>query len=151
MTKSGKHCGKRRNCTFCAISSFVTMFSKGRLRQKASTWGKGLKVNPFPQTTNLQHLKMKVCLWRSIKHYEKRKYSSSSAIVSYALLFSKVVLQVSICIRFFISLVIFNMITLKFNRKVWNYHIHVHVKLCHRSLPNISKYKNMFTVSLVHV
>ena len=28
MTKSGKHCGKRRNCTFCAISSFVTMFSK---------------------------------------------------------------------------------------------------------------------------
>ena len=26
--KSGKHCGKRRNCTFCAISSFVTMFSK---------------------------------------------------------------------------------------------------------------------------
>ena len=28
MTKSGKHCGKRRNCTFCAISSFVTMFSE---------------------------------------------------------------------------------------------------------------------------
>ena len=45
MTKSGKHCGKRRNCTFCAISSFVTMFSKGRLlhrRQKVSIWGKGL-------------------------------------------------------------------------------------------------------------
>ena len=43
--KSGKHCGKRRNCTFCAISSFVTMFSKSCLvqrRQKASIWGKGL-------------------------------------------------------------------------------------------------------------
>ena len=45
MTKSGKHCGKRRNCSFRAISSFVTMFSKGRLlqgRQKASISGKGL-------------------------------------------------------------------------------------------------------------
>ena len=45
MTKSGKHCGKRRNCAFCAISSFVTMFSKSRLlqrRPKASIWGKGL-------------------------------------------------------------------------------------------------------------
>ena len=31
MDYSGKHCGKRRNCTFCAISSFVTMFSKSRL------------------------------------------------------------------------------------------------------------------------
>ena len=28
MTKSGKHCGKRRNCTFCAISSFGTVFKK---------------------------------------------------------------------------------------------------------------------------
>ena len=39
-------CGKRRNCTFFAISSFVTMFSKSRLlqrRQKATIWGKGLK------------------------------------------------------------------------------------------------------------
>ena len=38
-------CGKRRNCTFCAISSFVTMFSNSHLlqrRQKASIWGKGL-------------------------------------------------------------------------------------------------------------
>ena len=32
-SKSGKHCDKRRNCTFCAISSFVTMFSKSRLLQ----------------------------------------------------------------------------------------------------------------------
>ena len=40
MTKSWKHCVKRRNCMFCAISSFVTMFSKSR--QKASKWGKGL-------------------------------------------------------------------------------------------------------------
>ena len=30
MTKSWKHCGKRRNCSFWAISSFVTMFSKSR-------------------------------------------------------------------------------------------------------------------------
>ena len=46
MTKSGKHCGKRRNCSFRAISSFVTMFSKSCLlqrRQKASIWGKGLR------------------------------------------------------------------------------------------------------------
>ena len=45
MTWRGKHCGKRRNCLFWAISSFVTMFSKSRLlqrRQKASIWGKGL-------------------------------------------------------------------------------------------------------------
>ena len=46
MTKSGKHCGKKRNCLFWAISSFVTMFSNSPLlqrRQKASIWGKGLK------------------------------------------------------------------------------------------------------------
>ena len=39
MTMSGKHCVKRRNCAFWAISSFVTMFSKSRLlqtRQKAA-------------------------------------------------------------------------------------------------------------------
>ena len=45
MTKSGKHCGKRRNYSFCAISSFVTMFSKSHLlqrRQKASIWGIGI-------------------------------------------------------------------------------------------------------------
>ena len=42
MTKSGKHCGKRRNCTFCAISSSVTMFSKScvqsRLLQNCRMW-----------------------------------------------------------------------------------------------------------------
>ena len=37
MTQSGKHCGKRRNCTFCAISSFVTMFSKRHEPCSAST------------------------------------------------------------------------------------------------------------------
>ena len=36
MTKSGKHCGKRRNCTFCAISSFVTMFTKKTSAAEAS-------------------------------------------------------------------------------------------------------------------
>ena len=53
MTESGKHCGKRRNCSFWAISSFVTVFSKSRLlqrRQKASIWGKGSivwAISPF--------------------------------------------------------------------------------------------------------
>ena len=40
-----KHCGKRRNCSFLAISSFVIMFLKSRQlqrRQKASIWGKWL-------------------------------------------------------------------------------------------------------------
>ena len=60
MTKSGKNCGKSRNCTFCAISSFVTMFSKSCLlqrRQKASIWGKGLirLINPFQHTKALWH------------------------------------------------------------------------------------------------
>ena len=36
MTKSGKHCVKRRNCTFWAISSFVTMFSKKPSAAEAS-------------------------------------------------------------------------------------------------------------------
>ena len=48
MTKSGKYCGKRRNCMFCAISPFVTMFSKSRLlqrRPKAFIWGKGLTIS----------------------------------------------------------------------------------------------------------
>ena len=40
MTKSGKHCGKRRNCTSCAIFSFVTMFSKSCLLQRRQ---KGLR------------------------------------------------------------------------------------------------------------
>ena len=47
MTKSEKHCGKKRNCSFWAISSSVTMFSKSRLlhrRQKASIWEKGLTL-----------------------------------------------------------------------------------------------------------
>ena len=47
MTKSGKHCGKRRNCLSWAISSFVTMFSKSCLlqgRQKVSIWRKGLII-----------------------------------------------------------------------------------------------------------
>ena len=50
MTKSGNVCDKRRNCTFCAISSFVIMFSKSRLlqrRQKASIWAKGLTLIPL--------------------------------------------------------------------------------------------------------
>ena len=49
MTKSQKHCVKRRNCTFCAISPFVTMFSNSRL--KASIWGKGLMERYFGAKT----------------------------------------------------------------------------------------------------
>ena len=49
MTKKVENIvAKGRNCMFCAISSFVTMFSKSRLlqrRQKASIWGKGLNPN----------------------------------------------------------------------------------------------------------
>ena len=48
MTYSGKHCGKRRNCLFWAISSFVTMFLRRCLlqrRQKSFVWGKGLTIN----------------------------------------------------------------------------------------------------------
>ena len=47
MTKIGKHCGQRSNCSFWAVSSFVTMFPKSRLlqrRPKASKWGKGVKI-----------------------------------------------------------------------------------------------------------
>ena len=36
MTKSGKHCDKGRNFTFCAISSFVTMFFKKPSAAEAS-------------------------------------------------------------------------------------------------------------------
>ena len=36
MTKSWKHCGKRRNCLFWAISSFVTMFYKKPSAAEAS-------------------------------------------------------------------------------------------------------------------
>ena len=48
MTKSGKHHGKRRNCTFCAILSFVTMFIKSHLlqrRPKAFIWGERVNNN----------------------------------------------------------------------------------------------------------
>ena len=46
--ESGKHCGKKRNYSFWAISSFVTMFSKSCLlqsRHKVSIWVKGLNWN----------------------------------------------------------------------------------------------------------
>ena len=36
MTESGKHYDKRRNCSFRAISSFVTMFSKKRSAAETS-------------------------------------------------------------------------------------------------------------------
>ena len=80
MTKSGKHYGKRRNCTFCAISSFETMFSKRCLlqrRQKVSIWGKGLN-HLINNTTNvtlrwkIQHFciqTLKVLTLSYVKHF----------------------------------------------------------------------------------
>ena len=71
MTKSGKHCGKRINCSFWTISSFVTMFSKSRLlqrRQKASIWGKGLT-----HTTNLQQKLWKTLFKWKNNHWIKLK------------------------------------------------------------------------------
>ena len=41
---SRKHCGKRRNCSLRAISSFPIMFSKAMcffMRQNEYLWGKG--------------------------------------------------------------------------------------------------------------
>ena len=82
MTKSGKHCGKRRNCTFCAISSFVTMFSISRLLQrhpKAFIWGKGLIsawLNFFQHTNFLWRL----CSRRLLKPWRNRRNCSSWAI-----------------------------------------------------------------------
>ena len=71
MTKSGKHWGKRRNCSFWAISSFVTIFSKSCLlqtRRKASIWGKGLMRKTL--ANKISHLFTK---WltglKSISHY----------------------------------------------------------------------------------
>ena len=42
MTKTGKHWGKRRICSFWSFFSFISMFSKSHLLQrcqKASIWG----------------------------------------------------------------------------------------------------------------
>ena len=69
MTKSGKHGGKGRNCTCCAISSFGTMFSKRCLlqrRQKASIWGKGLNV----WYTQRSYCKLLLFLKNSLDQYQ---------------------------------------------------------------------------------
>ena len=54
--KSRKHCGKRRNCSLRAISSFPTVFSKSLFsqgRQKVSFCGNGLKLlNEWEKNTN---------------------------------------------------------------------------------------------------
>ena len=62
-TKSGKHCDKRRNYSFWAISSNVTLFSKSRLLQtcqKVSIW-EGLTHSQIQQICSRQ-------LW---KHAQK--------------------------------------------------------------------------------
>ena len=73
MTKSWKHCGKRRNCSFWAISSFVTLFSKSCLLQrlqKVSIWGKGLMLK-IPQSIEFQMflycaVSKWVCFWVNV-------------------------------------------------------------------------------------
>ena len=65
MTKSGKYCGKRRYCSFGAISSFVTMFLKSipaeasesvymRERVKTPSKRKGVQANYSPNTETLK-------------------------------------------------------------------------------------------------
>ena len=67
MTKSGKHCGKRGNCTFCAISPFVTMFSKKLsaaeasesvyMRERVKLFGKtNNRILMFHRTLNLSDI-----------------------------------------------------------------------------------------------
>ena len=90
MTKSGKHCGQRRNCSFWAISCFVTMISKSRLlqrRQKASIWGKGFT---FYQIRLLWNWLWKICknlfkryiVIHNWKQFWKRRNDWSWAIFS---------------------------------------------------------------------
>ena len=58
MTKSRKHCGKRRNCLFWAISSFVTMFPKSRGVRKR-LYEKGLRIRKYyDMSSSLNMLKM---------------------------------------------------------------------------------------------
>ena len=76
MTKSGKHWGKRRNCSFWAISSFVPMFSKSCLlqrHQKASIWGKGL---------TLFHIQ-KICNRCLSKHLGKNRFENICLLQRY--------------------------------------------------------------------
>ena len=74
MIKSGKHYDKRRNCTFCAISSFVTMFSKSHLLQrrlKASIWGKGLTcIVLFDCSLSIS--------FNTLSHLQKHSYTSAA-------------------------------------------------------------------------
>ena len=74
MTKSGKHCGKRRNCLFLAISSFVTVFKRlsaadasesiyMRKRVKVSSLGAG-DQSSIPGQVIANTLKMVVMVLR---------------------------------------------------------------------------------------
>ena len=87
MIKSGKHCDKRRICTFCAISSLVTKFSKSRLlqrRQKASVWGKGLsdtmiiRLRGNTGTTSYRCFRL-ICHMRVYSFKPFPKYNKSAA------------------------------------------------------------------------
>ena len=50
MTEGGKHCVKRRNCTFCAISSFVTVFKKLSAAEASESVYMRERVNTFQYT-----------------------------------------------------------------------------------------------------
>ena len=88
MTKSGKHCGKRRNCLFCAISSCVTMFSKSCLLQrcqKASIWGKGLitlSAVAYLHTILLKFGILEFCLLQNILQTCNRTFRIDNAWVT---------------------------------------------------------------------
>ena len=56
MTKSGKHCGKRRNCSFWAISTFVTVFKKPSAAEASESVYMRERVNPCPHTDAFWHL-----------------------------------------------------------------------------------------------
>ena len=107
MTKSGKHCDKRRNCTFCAISSFDTMFSKSCLlqrRQKTSIWGKGLiepTLSCFPSLARipfLSHLAKADNFW---KHCDSSYLSFRDNVQRFSLIlprcFKSRLLQMTLC------------------------------------------------------
>ena len=51
MTKSGKDCVKRRNCTFCAISTFVTVFKKSSAAEASESDYMRERVNSVSHTS----------------------------------------------------------------------------------------------------
>ena len=92
MTKTGKHCEKKRNCSCWAISSFVTLFSKKSFSAEASesVHMKG-KYHIWCQSVlitgnNIKHLQkalIEVCLYCfSVSTQQaKRTFTSQNKLV----------------------------------------------------------------------